>query len=93
MGYRSVRWALLAMLLMLGFAAVWPRIEYRLYAATTPRPVDARGDLADYERSTIAIFERVSRTPSLAATRPNRRASIRPGVDASRPTRHFPAVR
>ena len=60
MGNRSVRWALLAVLLVVGFVALRPAIEYRLYSATTPRPVEARGTLADYERSTIDIFERVS---------------------------------
>jgi len=37
-----------------------PYIDYRLYAATNPRAVEPRGDLADYERATIALFERVS---------------------------------
>jgi 2-alkenal reductase len=48
---------------ILGLAALFvarPYIDYQLYAATTPRPIEPRGDLADYERSTIALFERVS---------------------------------
>ena len=60
MGNQSVRWALLAVLLVVGFVALRPAVEYRLYAATTPRPVEPRGTLADYEQSTIEIFERVS---------------------------------
>jgi 2-alkenal reductase len=49
--------------LILGGYAVFlarPYIDYQLYAATAPRTVEPRGDLADYERSTIALFERVS---------------------------------
>jgi 2-alkenal reductase len=48
---------------ILGLAALFvarPYIDYQLYAQTTPRPIEPRGDLADYERSTIALFERVS---------------------------------
>jgi S1-C subfamily serine protease len=49
--------------LILGGSAVYlarPYIDYRLYAATDPRPVEARGDLADFERTAIELFERVS---------------------------------
>ncbi len=49
--------------LILGGYAVFlarPYIDYQLYAATSPRTVEPRGDLADYERATIALFERVS---------------------------------
>jgi 2-alkenal reductase len=65
---------------ILGLAALFvarPYIDYHLYAQTTPRPIEPRGDLADYERATIAIFERVSpsvvqvvgRGPEVATTR------------------------
>src|SRR5258705_13528805 len=37
MGNRSVRWALLALLLVVGFVALRPAIEYRFYSATTSR--------------------------------------------------------
>ena len=40
--------------------AAQPYIEHRLYANTTPRPVEARGNLAEFERLTIEIFEHVS---------------------------------
>jgi len=49
--------------LIVGGSAVYlarPYIDYHLYAATDPRPIEARGDLADYERATIALFEHVS---------------------------------
>ena len=48
---------------ILGLAALFiarPYIDYGLYAATDPRPIEPRGDLAEYERATIALFERVS---------------------------------
>ena len=48
---------------ILGLAALFvarPYIDYRLYAATNPRSIEPRGDLAEYERATIALFERVS---------------------------------
>ena len=57
---RSTRYFLLAILVFLGIIAARPYIEHQLYAATAPRPVEARGSLADFERSTIDIFERVS---------------------------------
>jgi S1-C subfamily serine protease len=60
MGARSFRYAVVLLLIILIGMTIRPEIEYQLYAATTPRPVDARGSLADYEHSTIDIFERVS---------------------------------
>jgi len=48
---------------ILGLAVLFtarPYIDYQLFAATTPRPIEPRGDLADFERATIALFERVS---------------------------------
>ena len=57
---RSVRLLLLAILIVLGFMVLRPYVEDRLYSATTPRPVEARGVLADSERSTIELFEHVS---------------------------------
>jgi hypothetical protein len=60
MGSRSFRYAVALLLIVLGVMAIRPYIEYRIYAATTPRPIEARGNLADYEKSAIDIFERVS---------------------------------
>ena len=57
---RSTRFLLAAILVVLGVIALQPYIERRLYSATTPRPVEAPGELADFERLTIEIFERVS---------------------------------
>jgi S1-C subfamily serine protease len=47
-------------LALAAFLVARPYIDYHLYAQTTPRPIEPRGDLADFERTTIAIFERVS---------------------------------
>jgi S1-C subfamily serine protease len=60
MGARSIRYLVMLLLIVLSVITIRPYIEYRLYAATTPRPVEARGSLADYEKSTIEVFERVS---------------------------------
>ncbi len=60
MGHRFFQSLLLVLLLVLGVAALQPYIQQRLYSATTPRTIEARGTLADYERSTIELFEHVS---------------------------------
>jgi 2-alkenal reductase len=57
---RSLNLLILVGVILLGFVALRPYFEQRLYSATTPRPVEARGNLSDTERSTIEIFERVS---------------------------------
>ena len=49
-----------AVLVVIGLVAFQPYIERYFYAATTPRPVEARGSLADYEKASIALFEQVS---------------------------------
>jgi 2-alkenal reductase len=45
---------------LLAVLAGRPYLDSLLFAATTPRPVAARGDLAESERATIGLFERVS---------------------------------
>lgn len=57
---RFFRWAAIAALWLLGLMTAQPYIERLLFAATTPRPVAPRGNLADAERSVIELFERVS---------------------------------
>ena len=57
---RFNRLILAAILTMLVIVAVRPYVVERFYSATAPLPVQARGDLANYERSTIAIFDRAS---------------------------------
>src|SRR5690349_15127453 len=63
---------LLALLLLLGLA-LQPYIERVLFAATTPRAVQFRGQLSDAERSTIEIFEKVS--PSVVQVAAQRASS------------------
>ena len=51
---------LVAVLVLLGVFVAKPYVDRFLFAATTPRAIEPRADLAEAERSTIAIFERVS---------------------------------
>src|SRR5258705_29846 len=44
---RTFRYVLAFMVFVLAGMAIRPYVEYRLFAATTPRPVDARGSSAD----------------------------------------------
>jgi S1-C subfamily serine protease len=60
MGNSLSRGLLAAILVVLVIIAARPYIEERLYSATTPRPVEARGNLADYERTAVDIFDHVS---------------------------------
>jgi S1-C subfamily serine protease len=60
MGGRPFNLLLAALLAVLGVIALQPYIVRQFYAATTPRPIEARGNLADYERATIEIFDRVA---------------------------------
>jgi hypothetical protein len=57
---RFNRLILTAILVLLVIIAARPFVVEQSFSATVPRPVEARGDLADYERATIAIFDRVS---------------------------------
>jgi S1-C subfamily serine protease len=57
---RSLRLAIFVALILLAFVAFRPYFEQALFSATAPRPVEARGNLADSERATIEIFEHVS---------------------------------
>jgi len=51
---------LVAFLVLLALFVGKPYLDRFMFAATTPRAVEPRGDLAESERATIAIFERVS---------------------------------
>jgi 2-alkenal reductase len=51
---------LAVILVVLGVYALQPYIERQFFSATTSRPVEARGDLADFEKLTIDIFDRVA---------------------------------
>jgi 2-alkenal reductase len=51
---------LVVILVVLGWFVAKPYVDRALYSATTPRAIEPRGDLAEAERTTIAIFERAS---------------------------------
>lgn len=57
---RTVRIVLAAVLVLLALYVAQPYLQPLLYAADTPRAVTARGDLAQSETATIALFERAS---------------------------------
>ena len=78
MGDRLTRILVIALLAVLGFYFAQPYLDRVLYSASTSRVVTPRGNLADIERTTIELFERVSpsvvqvvaRAGSLEATQP-----------------------
>jgi 2-alkenal reductase len=51
---------LIIVIVVVGIYLIRPTIERQLYAEMRPRAVEARGDLADYEKTASALFERVS---------------------------------
>jgi S1-C subfamily serine protease len=57
---RFYRFAILLLILLLAILVGQPYVDRLLFAATSPRPIAARSDLADSERATISLFERVS---------------------------------
>jgi 2-alkenal reductase len=57
---RSVRFLLIAILAVLGVMLAQPWLQRQFFSATEPRAIEPRGDLAEWERTTIAIFDRVS---------------------------------
>src|SRR3954471_12188553 len=54
------RAAMVILIMLLGAFLGRPYLETLLFAATSPRPIAARSDLAETERATIGLFERVS---------------------------------
>ena len=60
MDSRFSRLVLLAALILFAAFVAEPYIRDLALTAPTPRPIEARGALADFERSAIAVFERDS---------------------------------
>jgi 2-alkenal reductase len=54
------RGAIIVLLVLLAVLVGRPYLDTLLFAATSPRPIAARNDLAEAERATIGLFERVS---------------------------------
>jgi S1-C subfamily serine protease len=57
---RFYRFAILVLIVLLAALVGQPYVDRLLFAATSPRPIAARSDLADSERATISLFERVA---------------------------------
>jgi S1-C subfamily serine protease len=57
---RLTRGLLLGALILLAAILAQPYVDSSLFSATRPRPIEARGSLAEAERTTIAIFNAVS---------------------------------
>ncbi len=70
---RLMRFAFLALLVLFAGYVAEPYISRFFFAAETPRPVAARGDLAEAERSTVELFQRVSPSVVHVFARPSGR--------------------
>ena len=57
---RLKRLILTGFIFLMAVVAARPYIVGRAYSATALRAVERRGDIAEYERTTIGIFDRVS---------------------------------
>jgi 2-alkenal reductase len=57
---RATRIIMLVVAVLLAILIAQPYLNSYLFSAREPRPVAARGDLADFERSTIQVFETVA---------------------------------
>ena len=60
MNHRLTRFALFALVVVLGIYIAQPYFDRLLYSAYTPRAIESRGSLSELERSTIELFERDS---------------------------------
>jgi 2-alkenal reductase len=75
---RFTRLTLSILLILLAAFVVQPYID-RIFFSGTPRPVEPRGSLAEAERTTIEIFERVS--PSVVQVVGRAATAGAPGLD------------
>jgi len=60
MSQQFARGAIVVLVVLLAVLVGRPYLDTLLFAATSPRPIAARSDLAEAERATIGLFERVS---------------------------------
>jgi S1-C subfamily serine protease len=60
MNSRFFRVAIVIVLLLLVAQVAEPYVTRLMFAATTPRPIEPRGNLSEIEKSTIALFKQVS---------------------------------
>jgi 2-alkenal reductase len=57
---RLTRLVVVGLLVLLAILVAQPYLDRFLFSATEPRPIEPRGKLADVERATIEIFQRVA---------------------------------
>jgi S1-C subfamily serine protease len=60
MSPKTTRIGLILAALLIGLYTFEPYMRAYVFTATAPRAIEARGDLAEFERTTITLFERVS---------------------------------
>src|SRR6516162_7072987 len=60
MNTKLFRISLIVVLVLLAALVLQPYVFRLMFSATSPRPVEPRGELADTEKSTIELFQRVS---------------------------------
>jgi 2-alkenal reductase len=70
---RLLRFLLVALVLLFAGYVAEPYVSRFFFAAETPRPVAPRGDLAESERTTIELFQRVSPSVVHVFARPSGR--------------------
>jgi 2-alkenal reductase len=70
---RVMRFAFFALIVLFAAYVAEPYVSRFFLAAETPRPVTARGDLADAERATVELFQRVSPSVVHVFARPSGR--------------------
>jgi 2-alkenal reductase len=70
---RFMRFAFLALVVLFAGYIAEPYVSRFFLAAETPRPVTARGELAEIERATIELFQRVSPSVVHVFARPSGR--------------------
>src|SRR5918992_4372045 len=68
-----MRLLLLALVVLFAGYLAEPYVSRLFFAAETPRPVAPRGDLAEAERTTVELFQRVSPSVVHVFARPSRR--------------------
>ena len=79
---RVLRAVLLVLLALVIVVLARPYIDEALFAAKTPRPVEARGDLAEIERLNVEIFQRASPSVVQIAGRVGGRSALQGGQEA-----------
>ena len=89
---RFLRAVLLVLLALVLVVLARPYIDQALFAAKTPRAIEARGDLAEIERLNIEIFQRASPSVVQIASRPPVGLSIETTVPAPLSTTTAPVT-